>query len=217
MANRNFANGGKLYAMHVKPVLVDCNFVVDATSPSGITSLKGPLVKSVFMASSAPAGGNPDPANGIIVVKLQDNYARLLSAFSTVTSPLSGTGLTAVVAGVTYVITDLGTATLADFVAVGYPVGFKLAVGAAFVATASATIGGAAEVQAIATTGSDIDHVELIGNSNVMLANVAQPTNGGGQIIFGAFKNSALAAPVDGSLISLTMYFDDSSVRIGNE
>lgn len=217
MANRNFANGGKVYAMHVKPVLVDCNFIVDPTQAAGIRSLKGPLVSSVFMNANTPGGGNPDPANGIIVVKLQDNYARLLSAFGGAVAPLSGTPLTTVTAGVTYVITALGTASLAQWQAKGFPVGFTPAVGCAFVATATGTIGGSAAVQVPATTGSDIDHVEIIGNSNLMLANSAQPSNGGGQIIFGAFKNSALAAPVAGTVISLTMYFDDSSVRIGNE
>jgi Ice-binding-like len=69
MANRNYASGGKIYSMHVKPVLVDCNFVVDSTNGNGlgIRSLKGPLVANVFMHTTATPGRsngvlNPNPA-----------------------------------------------------------------------------------------------------------------------------------------------------------
>lgn len=62
MANRNWANGGKLYAMKVKPVSLTCNFSVDSTNANGITGLKGGAVQSVTMnAVSTPAGS---PAMG---------------------------------------------------------------------------------------------------------------------------------------------------------
>lgn len=55
MANRNYASAGKLYTGHVKPVLIDCNFIVDSTNGNGlgIRSLKGPYVQNVFMNTSA--------------------------------------------------------------------------------------------------------------------------------------------------------------------
>jgi hypothetical protein len=62
MANRNFANKGKIYSPFVYPVLVDCNFVVDSTNGNGlgIRNLKGPLVANVYMQTQAtPAPGNP--------------------------------------------------------------------------------------------------------------------------------------------------------------
>lgn len=41
--------------MHVKPILLDCNFVVDSTNGNGlgIRSLKGPCVTAVYMNSNA--------------------------------------------------------------------------------------------------------------------------------------------------------------------
>jgi Ice-binding-like len=59
MANRNWANGKAMYAMHVKPVLVDCNFMVSSTSPGGIINLKGPVVASVTMNQSSLPPGSP--------------------------------------------------------------------------------------------------------------------------------------------------------------
>ena len=182
MANRNFANGGKIYAMEVKPVLVSCNFIVDSTNGNGlgIRSLKGPLVKSVYMHTSAtPAAGNPNPASGIILVQLQDNYNRYLGGFSGQVSPVSGTPLTATVNHTAYVIVSLGTATLAQWQAVGLPKGVKPAVGAAFIATASATIGGSAAVEATASAGSAVDHIEVLGDPNQTLALSQSAINGG--------------------------------------
>lgn len=51
--------------MFGQPILVDCNFVVDSTNGNGlgIRNLKGPVVKNVFMYTSAvPARGNPNPS-----------------------------------------------------------------------------------------------------------------------------------------------------------
>jgi len=55
MANRLGNNGGRFYDFNVQPVLIDCNFTVDATNGNGlgIRSLKGSGVKNVFMNTSA--------------------------------------------------------------------------------------------------------------------------------------------------------------------
>lgn len=60
MANRNWASGGKIYSMHIKPILLDCNFVVDSTNGNGlgIRSLKGPCISSVYMHSAATFVGD---------------------------------------------------------------------------------------------------------------------------------------------------------------
>src|SRR5258708_29063895 len=109
MANRNFASGGKIYSMHTKPVLWDCNFVVDSANGNGlgIRSLKGPMIQNVFMHTSASAGPgnsnpatpnviitNPNPPAGYIIIQFQDNYNRSLSGFNAIVSPLSGSPLT---------------------------------------------------------------------------------------------------------------------------
>src|ERR1035437_813529 len=70
MSNRNYANGGRTSIPHVKPVLLDCNFVVDSTNANGlgIRSLKGPQIRNVFMHTTAELPGtgnngvkNPNP------------------------------------------------------------------------------------------------------------------------------------------------------------
>lgn len=54
-----WTNRGHLYCPHVRPVLVDCNFIVDSTNGNGlgIRSLKGQGVQSVFMNTSAAFTG----------------------------------------------------------------------------------------------------------------------------------------------------------------
>jgi hypothetical protein len=218
MANRNWASGGKLYSMHVKPVLLDCNFTVAPTNGAGITNLKGPCVSSVFMnTSTTPSGGNPNPPAGYIYVKLADNYNLSYGGFSLVEAPLSGTPITTVAANSVYVITVVGTTTTAQWVAKGLPVGVTPAVGVAFVATASGALGGTGAVQAIATAGANITDIQVVGNPDATLANSAQPSNGGGYIILACFKNGALAAPATGSVINLAFYLSDSSILIQGE
>lgn len=219
MANRNWSSGGKIYSMHTMPVLLDCNFVVDSANGNGlgIRSLKGPTIANVFMHTSAPlaGSGNPNPGAGTIVVQFQDNYNRSLSGFDAIVSPLSGTPLTAVTAGLTYVIVSLGTATAAQFQTVGFPPQFTPAVGAAFVATSSATIGGSAAVEVIATAGSNITDIETIGDPNQTIA--SSSSSSGAQIILQCFKNGAQAAPADGSVISLAFLLSNSSVQVSGE
>lgn len=218
MANRNWASGGKIYSMHTMPVLLDCNFIVDSTNGNGlgIRSLKGPAIKSVFMHTSAsPLAGNPNPSAGIIVVTLADNYNRSFSGFNAIVSPLSGSPLTSVTAGTAYVIVSLGTATPAQFQAKGLPPGFAPAIGAAFVATASGTIGGSAAVEIAAAAGSNITDIETVGDPNATISSSAYQS--GAQIILQCYKNGVKSAPADGSVISLAFYLSNSSVQVQGE
>jgi hypothetical protein len=281
--------------MHVKPVLVDCNFIVAATDSAGygITNLKGPVVSNVYMNSNATpvtttsvfssgatsitvasgtglsagmavtdsttganiaagtrivsvsgttvvlsiaAAGNSastpgdtlsflplaasapgNPAAGVIYVKLADNYNLMYTVAHGITAPNSGSALTATVANTVYTITALGTATTAQWVAKGLPIGVTPAVGVSFIASATGTIGGSAAVQISATAGSNITNIEVVGNPSVYLQNVAQPSNGGGYIVLQCYKNAVKTAPADGTKISLLMYLSDSSVLIQGE
>lgn len=234
MANRNFASGGKLYTMHVSPVLIDCNFVVDSTNGNGlgIRSLKGPLVQNVFMhTTTTPGPGNsnpatpgvtvtnPNPAAGTILIQLQDNYNRSLSGFDARVSPVSGTPLTATTSGTAVIIVSLGTATLAQWRAVGLPLGITPAVGVAFVPTASATIGGSAAVEIAAALGTGVASIETLGDPNTTIA--PDPTQNQG---FGAYVilqcrdyAGALVAPADGSVISISQYLSNSSILVQGE
>lgn len=222
MANRNWSSGGKIYSMHTSPVLLDCNFVVDSTNGNGlgIRSLKGPAVQAVYMHTSATAAaGNPNPAAGTIVIQLQDNYNRSLSGFDSRVSPVSGTPLTATTIHVANIIVSLGTATLAQWQAVGLPIGITPAVGVAFVPTASATIGGSAAVEIAAAAGSGIASIETLGDPNTTIAPNPMANQGfGAQIILQCRNYSgAIAAPADGSVISISMYLSNSSVIVQGE
>lgn len=228
MANRNFASGGKIYSMHVKPVLVDCNFVVDSTNGNGlgIRSLKGPLVQAVYMhTSSTPASGNPNPASGTIVVQLQDNYNRIYSGFRSIVSPVSGSALkidnSALTAGVAYIITTVGNSTNAQWHALGVPAGVTPAVGVAFIA---ASVGAGSNtstsrVMATAAAGSGVASIESVGDSNLSIAPAPSANQGfGAQFILQCRDYAgAIVAPVDGSVISLSFYLSDSSVLIQGE
>lgn len=235
MANRNFASAGKLYSGHVKPVLLDCNFVVDSTNGNGlgIRSLKGPYVQNAFMHTTVTPGAgnsslsspgqpiiNPNPASGTIVIQFQDGYNRVYSGGNSIVSPI-GTPITSLTAGVAYIIISLGTATQAQWVAAGMPSGLSPAVGLAFIAKATGTIGGAATAAPTAAAGSGVATIETVGNSNLALSPLAFPgfTQGfGAQLILQCRDYAgAIVAPVDGSVISLTFLLSDSSVLVGNE
>lgn len=220
MANRNWSSAGKIYSMHTMPVMIDCNFVVDSTNGNGlgIRSLKGPTVKSVFMHTSAPltGSGNPNPEAGTIMIVLQDNYNRSLSGFNAIVAPVSGTPLTATTAGVPSTIVSLGTATAAQWSAVGFPAGFTASVGATFIPTASATIGGSAAVEAAATAGSGITNIETVGDPNATIAATGTP-GAGAILILQCMKNGVKTQPANGSVISITQLLSNSSVMVSGE
>lgn len=239
MANRNMASAGRMYSMHVKPVLIDCNFIVDDTNGLGINSLKGPLVQNVFMhtAASVAAGNsnpatpnvvvtNPNPAAGTIVVQLQDNYNRMFSLKSaSIRSPNSGSDVkidnSAMTAGVAYTITTLGNATAAKWHAIGVPAGVTPAVGVSFIAASNGGSGDTltSRVQTSAAAGSGIASIELVGNSDLAIAPSPSSAQGfGAQMILECRDYAgAIAAPAAGSKIFLELYVSDSSIVISGE
>lgn len=127
MSNSLGNNGGRFYSSLVKPVLIDCNFVVDSTNGNGlgIKSLKGSLVRDVFMYTTQTAGkGNSGLTNpmahtaseGYALVKLKNNYARYCGGFHGFVCPSTGGNVaingSALTVGVPYVISAVGHATL---------------------------------------------------------------------------------------------------------
>jgi hypothetical protein len=222
MANRRFTQF--FQTPHPSPVLIDCNFkvVVGDAAGFGITGLKGTGVRNVFMHTSAtPATGNPNPANGIIIVQLYDNYTKFFASYETIKSPFSGSDVTTTVTNTSYAITTVGTTTLAQWQAVGLPKGVPPAVGAAFTATASQAIGGTGAVQVVATAGGGLDHLEVFGDPNTTInlsAAYATPsTVGFPQIMFQCFKEHVVSAPADNTVISISMYLSNSSVTVAGE
>lgn len=218
MANRAWMNFGHMYANATMPAQVSCNWVVDATNGNGlgIRSLKSNgYIKNVYMHTSAtPATGNPNPAAGYIMIRMTDNYARSLGGSLSLVSPVSGTPLTATVAGLAYTIVSLGTATLAQWQTAGVPKGFTPAVGLSFIATATATIGGSAAVEVPATAGSNIDGVETVGDPNASISNSNVNSNGGALLILRCLKQNAIQQPANETVIALTFSLDNSSVNV---
>lgn len=212
------------YSPHNKSTLLDCNFVVDSTNGNGfgLRSLdKGGRIATAFMHTTVTPGTasngqvNPNPASGLIVVTLQDNYNDYRGGFSGFVSPLSGTPISistgsSLTAGVAYVIASLGTTTTAQWHTVGVPSFITPAVGVSFIAAATSGSGtGVVE----STVSAGFDHIEVIGDVNLM--NSTGPTVLGGgtgmQFILACYKNTALTAPADGSVIGLAFYMNNSA------
>ena len=225
----NYPNN-KLYQYEAYPVLLSCNFVVDSTNGNGlgIRNLKGNGIANIFMHTSATPGVgnygvvNPNPQAGMILIQLQNQFSRYLSGFSGLVSPLSGSNLTAVTAGTAYVITSLGTATLAQWQAAGVPVGMTPAVGMAFIAHETATIGGSATVQVPSVSG--ITSIEVVGDPNQTLQNSNMYQNGGAQIIVQCLAPTSSSvttpiptAPANNSVVGLNLYLSNSSVSVNGQ
>lgn len=217
-------NRGHFYCPHVTPVLVDCAFTVAPadTAGLGITALRGQGVANVFMHTSATPGRgsngylNPNPANGLIMVQLSDNFSKLYQ-FESSYHATNSTATTSSVANVINVITVLGTATLAQWRAVGLPPGIVPAVGVSFIATTAAVIGGSAQTAIVTAAGSGIDHIEHQGSADLMPIPVGGSPNVGGFLFLSAYKNTALTAPTTGTIIRLSFYMSQSSVVVSGE
>lgn len=233
MGNTNFPNS-RIYSGHYAPVLVDFNFIVDSTNGNGlgIRSLKGAYVKNVYMHTSAtPAAGNPNPAAGYILVKLTDNYNRLLFSNIGDISPLTGTNVaidsTLLTVGQAYVITVVGTSTTADWVAVGVPVGVTPAPGVAFIATAVGAGSGSGQVQLSLATGSGIAKYDGIGDPNQSIAPMGpgfSTASVGSWLIFralGATNSSTTTfvatAPANGTVIGIQCWLSNTSLTLGGQ
>ncbi len=225
MANRNWASGGKQYTMHVSPVLIDCNFVVDTTQPEGISSLKGPTVDSVLMHSTA-ATPSMTIAAGTILVRLEDNYNRVFAGITgQIVSPASGSSLqidnAALTAGVAYRITILGDATAAKWHSIGLPAGITPAVGVSFIATGTGGSGATltSRVEAAATAGSTVATIELAADPSLTCSPNPSANQGYGAYLILQCRDyaGALVAPVAGSKITLEIYMSNSSVTVMGE
>lgn len=221
-------NGKSFYTNVCKPCDVNLNFIVDHSNGNGLgtRSLKSNgYVEAVFMNTSAtpgkaPGGNlNPNPAAGYALVIFKNNFNYYLGGFSGQITPLISTSTTSTTAGNVYVITSLGTATLAQWQAAGLPAGFTPAVGQAFVAIATGTIGGSAHV---GLPGEQIAPIiSVVGDPNTEINNANIASNAGAQVMLQfagptAAGNTALiaTAPADGTVVGMTFKFDASSVTI---
>jgi hypothetical protein len=194
------------------------NNQITLSKPTAGASASAPGDTLSFAMTTALVG-NPNPEAGIIIVQFSDNYNRYFSGFTGYVGPLSGTPVTSSVASVPNVIVSLGTATLAQWQAVGLPLGITPAVGVSFIATSSAVIGGSASIEVIAASGAGIDHIEVCGDPNTTLhtEGYVNGKRAKGYIILACYKNGVLTAPATGSTISLASYLSNSSNTVKGE
>jgi hypothetical protein len=187
---RGFGLNGKSTYMNIaKPMGVFCNFIVDSANGNGwgVRSVKSNgYIEAVFMHTSQTAGKqnaltNPNPQSGYAIVTFKNNFNYYLGGFSGQVIPLTSTSTTSLTANNVYVITSLGTTTLAQWQTAGLRPGFVPAVGSTFVAAATASIGGTGTV-GVPGVATALD-VTVIGDSNQTIANSNIAQNAGAQIV----------------------------------
>lgn len=204
-------NGKSIYRNVCKPMEVDCNFIVDSTNGNGlgIRSLKSNgFVESVFMHTTQTPGvingvTNPNPAAGYAQITFKNNFNYYLGGFSGQIVPTTSNSTTATTAGSVYVITALGTATLAQWQAKGLPPGLTPTVGQAFVATATGTIGGSAHVGIPGVPL--VSYVSVIGDPNTEIANSNIAQNAGAKIIV-QFSSLTASGTISGATLTMNSY-----------
>ncbi len=84
-------NGGRMYSFAAQPVLIDCNFVVDAANGNGygVRSLKGQGVQEVFMHTTASLTGTV-ASGSFNITSISGGTSSLLPGM-----PVQGTGIPA--------------------------------------------------------------------------------------------------------------------------
>ena len=177
--------------------------------------------------SSTPGAGtdgvvNPNPVAGLVLVQFKNNFNKYLGGFSGFNIS-SNWFLNWRRRNKSYCTSkslhSLGTTTAAQWLAAGVPAGLTAAVGMSFIAIKTGAIGGTGTVISAGVSG--ITSVEVIGDPNVSISNSSIAQNGGAYLLvqlLGATSSSVTTliptAPVDGSVIGMSAFFDLSSVTI---
>lgn len=231
MANRRFT---QFYnTLHSRPVQLDCNFIVNPLEPAGVMDLKGPGIEAVYMASLAPSASNPNPANGYIVVKLQDNYNKYYFGGAQFNVPSEGAAINvdalgaALTPGQVYLIEDVGTTTEAEWNTIGLPIGTTPSQYVPFVALATGAGAGTGTVKIPFAAGSGLSHIELIGDVDKTIQSAAPVIAGlqsGSYMIFQCLGATAAGdttliatAPAPGTRIELSFVLSNSRITVQGE
>lgn len=198
-------NGQALYTNVAKPMDVNLQFTVTPSNGLGITSLKSNgYVRNVFMhTSTTPTANdgytNPNPANGFAFIQFKNNFNYYLSGIAQFMVPTTGSikiDNSAMTAGQAYIITTLGNATAAKWLAIGVPPGVTPAVGVTFIALTNGGAGDVLTSRVSTPTTSGIYGVEIVGTPSTMIASSNIASNGGAwlmlQFMGGSFAGTAL-------------------------
>jgi len=175
---RGFGLNGKSYYTNIAtPQEIDLQFTVTPTNGLGVTSVKSNgYVRNVFMyTSTTPAANNgytnPNPAAGYVAIQFNNNFNYFISSlagFVSTTQTSTKIDNSALTAGLVYVITIVGDASLAKWQSIGLPVGVTPAVGVSFVATAVGSGSNVLTSRVQVPNPSGIYGVEVVGNPNTM-------------------------------------------------
>jgi len=169
--------------------------------------------------------GSPNPAVGLAFIKFKQNFNYYLGGFDGFVSPTINT-TTAVTSGLTsnavYVITSLGTTTLAEWQSIGLPLGLTPTVGQTFIVPSGVTGTGGSHTGKVGTPSvSGITSLEVIGDTNQAINNASIAANGGAYVVVQFLASTSASvttlvpkAPADGSVVGMTFYFDGSSVTV---
>lgn len=185
-------NGKSYYTNVVKPQDINLTFTVTPTNGLGVTSLKSNgYVRNVFMhTSTTPTANdgytNPNPATGYALVQFKNNFNYFLNGYTQFQAPTATSTKiddSALTAGLAYVITVVGDATLAQWLAIGLPPGITPAVGVSFIATAVGAGAGTSTSRVEVPTTAGIYGVELVGNPYSSISNSNIATNGGAWLL----------------------------------
>lgn len=204
-------NGKSIYMNVAKPQIVECNFVIDSANGNGlgIRSLKSNgYIENVFMHTSTTPGSNngflnPNPLAGFAVIQFKNNFNYYLGGFTGFVSPVTGSikidnGATLTL-GQAYVISTLGNATAAQWLAIGVPPGITPAVGTSFIAIATGGGSGNTSTSRVSTpTASGIAGVEVVGDPNASIANSNIASNAGARLLV-QFLGASLAGSALGA------------------
>lgn len=202
---------------------------------TGAVTLGAATVINAVPFSGTSTLAHPNPAPGIILVQLAENYNRYYGGFAGFEGPLSDTPIAVATGplaiGGAYVIVSVGTTTQAQWAALGLNPGNLAAPGVAFVAIAATTPGtGAVETQ----LASGVDHIELVGDPNATFANQLSVQSHPGTLnnlsekspfltffVMGPTSSSVTTyiptAPAIGTTIGMAFYLSNSSVLVKGE
>lgn len=220
-------NGKSFYSNVCKPCEVNLQFTVTATNGLGVTSLKSNgYVRNVFMhTSTTPTANdgytNPNPAAGFALIQLKQNFNKFLGMRYQIQSPNSGSDVkidnSAMTAGQAYVITTLGNATAAKWVAIGLPVGVTAAVGVSFIATGTGGAGNTLTSRVQVPSISGVSSMEIVGSPDLSTSANISP-NGGqwvlAQFLAPSFSGSALGTHTHDLLLKDAAVADGATTRV---
>lgn len=206
------ASGGVFYGT------VIASAAITATQPGTINGRLISLTAAVTLSDTNTVNGaGASGGGGGMVVILNDNYNRYLGGYSGCVCPVSGSTITSGLSvGSPYVIVSVGASTTAQWLAAGLPLKITPAVGVSFIAAATSVAGGGA-VQAPKLGGSGIDHIEVIGNANLMnnmgkyeMEGPQADVGNGMMFVLQCFSNGVPVQPADGTVIGLNFYLNNS-------